>query len=353
MKKLFWLLIGLLSCISFSSAISFGVSNYFNVNNYGFYQFSPSSDLGGWISDWFMCFEIVWKFNNFVISDTNWNTIVSFYWQDIDNSASPLCFFLSDFSQSYTLMIQGNYQLTVNYFYMYSLQTPQVSCYTWVMNIKLVNWNTNSENNLYYEFSPYSQYNAVYSVYFTWVNATSMQNWILLEWNDCSLVQSDLYTCIDNYSICDWNLRSCQSDLSTATGYIDSLEWEISQCSQDLINCSNSSNTWSCESWSNWSALFINDIQHLWKPNIFITIPEEIDWDYTSDWDYFDLDINGYNVDTEYIDWIIRTQNYKPTTEDFTKLVWLLAPYTKILVFLLFVFLIWAWIKKPFKSKKL
>lgn len=103
----------------------------------------------------------------------------------------------------------------------------------------------------------------------------------------------------------------------------------------------------------NWSSLYINDIQHEWAWTINITIPEEFNWDYTNENDVFDLNIEWYNVDTEYIDWIIRTQNYKPTSEDFTRLVWMLAPYSKYLIFLLFMFIIWAWIKKPFKSKKL
>lgn len=101
------------------------------------------------------------------------------------------------------------------------------------------------------------------------------------------------------------------------------------------------------------SELFINNISHIWAPLINITIPEEFEWDYTWNDEEFDLNVIWYNVDTEYIDWIIRTQNYKPTSEDFTQLVWMLAPYSKYLLFLLFVFIIWAWIKKPFKSKKL
>lgn len=106
-------------------------------------------------------------------------------------------------------------------------------------------------------------------------------------------------------------------------------------------------------SWDNWSALYINDIQHLGKPIINIAFPDYLDWDYTTTDNEFNLDIVWYPVDTEYIDWIIRTQNYKPTSEDFTQLVWMLAPYSKYLLFLLFIFIIWAWIKKPFKSKKL
>ena len=112
--------------------------------------------------------------------------------------------------------------------------------------------------------------------------------------------------------------------------------------------------SWEALSWdTQWSALYINEIQHNSAWIINITIPEEISWDYTWDEENFYLQVNGYNVDTEYIDSIIRTQNYKPTSEDFTNLVWLLGPYMKIIVFCVFIFIIWAWIKKPFKSKKL
>ena len=112
--------------------------------------------------------------------------------------------------------------------------------------------------------------------------------------------------------------------------------------------------SWDCLSWdTQWSALYVNEIQHNSAWIINITIPEEISWDYTWDEENFYLYINWYNVNTEYIDSIIRTQNYKPTSEDFTNLIWVLAPYSKYLIFLLFIFIIWAWIKKPFKSKKL
>lgn len=113
--------------------------------------------------------------------------------------------------------------------------------------------------------------------------------------------------------------------------------------------------SWGVDSWDNISrsALYIDEIQHESAPVINITIPEEIDWDYTWNEEWFYIWINWYNVDTEYIDSIIRTQNYKPTSEDFTNLVWTLAPYSKILIFCVFLFIIWAWIKKPFKSKKI
>lgn len=155
----------------------------------------------------------------------------------------------------------------------------------------------------------------------------------------------------DNSSVISWSPFYTSLQCQTEYNLIP-----ISSVNQDYCV-----NNWLCPSgggdcswsWDNWSALYINDIQHLWKPIINITFPDYLDWDYTSTWDEFNLDIVWYPVDTEYIDWIIRTQNYKPTSEDFTQLVWMLAPYSKYLLFLLFVFIIWAWIKKPFKSKKL
>lgn len=103
------------------------------------------------------------------------------------------------------------------------------------------------------------------------------------------------------------------------------------------------------------SNLYINNVLHLWAPNIIMNIPDEIDWDYayTAWWQNMNIDVVGYNVDYEKIDSIVAFQNYKPSSEDFQKIIWLLAPYTKIIVFFVFLFIIWAWIKKPFKSKKL
>jgi len=145
---------------------------------------------------------------------------------------------------------------------------------------------------------------------------------------------------------CDSYLSTCQSDLNSCNS-------DLNTCENDLINCGEW-NTPSCESWDiQWSSLYINDIQHLWASVIDITIPEEISWDYVNENDEFILDVNWYNQDSEYIDNIIRLQNYKPTSEDFTELIWTLAPYSKILIFCVFIFIIWAWLKKPFKSKKL
>lgn len=151
---------------------------------------------------------------------------------------------------------------------------------------------------------------------------------------------------------CQSDLNSCQSNTSWFNDLLNNCNSSLNACNSSLTSCLQ--NNCPVISWDiQWSSLYINDIQHEWSPIIDITLPEEISWDYSRDDNIFSVVVSWYNVDTDYIDWIIRTQNYKPTSEDFTQLVWMLAPYSKYLLFLLFIFIIWAWIKKPFKSKKL
>lgn len=109
---------------------------------------------------------------------------------------------------------------------------------------------------------------------------------------------------------------------------------------------------WFTEWNSSWySTLYINDIWHQSAPFINITIPEEFDWDYNYTWNdtQFDLVISWYNVDYEYIDWIIRTQKFTPDEEDFnsiiTQIIPLLIPW---LVIILFIWFIFRFIKKLF-----
>lgn len=109
--------------------------------------------------------------------------------------------------------------------------------------------------------------------------------------------------------------------------------------------------TWNEESSWNWSALYINDIQHIWAPLINITIPEEFDWDYiyTWNWDEFDLDIKWYNVDTAYIDWIITTQKTLPNNTDFSNIISGLIPlFIPWLVIIACLYFIFRFIKKVF-----
>ena len=98
-----------------------------------------------------------------------------------------------------------------------------------------------------------------------------------------------------------------------------------------------------------WSALYINDIQHVGAPIINITIPEEFNRDYTWTDDQFDLDVKWYNVDTDYIDWIITKQTTLPNNTDFSNIIsWLIPLFIPWLVIIACLYFIFRFIKKVF-----
>lgn len=106
--------------------------------------------------------------------------------------------------------------------------------------------------------------------------------------------------------------------------------------------------SWDSYTW-NWSALYINEIQHLSDSNININIPEEIDWDYEYTESWMNINISWYNVDYDKITNIINTQNYKPTTEDFNYIISSVIPlFVPWLVIILFLYWIFKFIKKIF-----
>lgn len=99
----------------------------------------------------------------------------------------------------------------------------------------------------------------------------------------------------------------------------------------------------------NWSALYINDIQHQSASVIDITIPDEYDWDYTWDEDQFNLNVIWYNVDTDYIEWIISNQTTKPNQTDLNNIItWVLPLFVPWLVIILFIYFIFKFLKKIF-----
>jgi len=109
--------------------------------------------------------------------------------------------------------------------------------------------------------------------------------------------------------------------------------------------------TWDCAelSWDNWSALYINDIQHESAWVINVNIPWEIDWDYTNEDNEFNLDVIWYNVDTDYIEDIIGIQTTKPNKTDLNNIItWILPLFVPWLVIILFVYFVFKLIKKLF-----
>ena len=107
-----------------------------------------------------------------------------------------------------------------------------------------------------------------------------------------------------------------------------------------------------CSYWSWWvSELFINNINHIGSPRIYMTIPQEISWDYeyTQWWNNMLIDIEWYNVDYEYMDWVVDIQSYKPNSEDFSSLVSSVLPlFVPWLVIILFIYFLFRFIKKIF-----
>lgn len=129
----------------------------------------------------------------------------------------------------------------------------------------------------------------------------------------------------------EWQLNTCKNDLATATWNLLTCQSDLNTCQNDLINCGEW-NAPSCESWDiQRSSLFINDIQHESASNINITIPEEIGRDYTNDNDDFNLEVNWYNVDEEYIAQIIENEKMTPTANDFSYLIENLGDYIPLL----------------------
>ena len=99
------------------------------------------------------------------------------------------------------------------------------------------------------------------------------------------------------------------------------------------------------------SNLYINDILHVGSPFINITIPEEIsrDYEYTQWWTNMNIDIEGYNVDYEYVSSVIDLQNYKPDASDLSSIVSGILPlFVPWLVIILFLYFIFRFIKKIF-----
>lgn len=97
------------------------------------------------------------------------------------------------------------------------------------------------------------------------------------------------------------------------------------------------------------SNVYINNILHPWRSNIYVNIPDYINWDYSvSD---IDFNINvGSGYDEDYINSVIDINSYRPTSSDFTNVfvsgLTLIFPY---IIFALFILFMWKLIKRIFK----
>lgn len=174
--------------------------------------------------------------------------------------------------------------------------------------------------------------------------------------SSCSECESALLTCVDLNSSCNQTigllnneLTSCQSALSGCQNtsscdyswYI--LESEVTQnyCEvrYDLITPGDCpSNGWSGEVL--WSSFWVNERQIMWWKNIYLYLPDFLDWSYTYVDENLQVDVEN-EWDAEYIQSIIDINSYRPSSSDFTDtfISWLtlVFPYIVIVLFIVFI----------------
>ena len=256
----------------------------------------------------------------------------------------------------------------------------------------MINWNNTAEyrgSNWYFDFwncggslsDLMSNFDIILSNGDSYM-CSQMYNWNLVMnvWfyypynsEDCSSVQSSLSSCQSSLATATWNYATCSSDLSTC-------QLRANQCNVSLESCQESLQNQSCPStWEilsgyilqsevtsnycevefwlidpencpasggtgdvNWSSFFVNSHQVQGAENIYLFLPDFLNWDYT----YIDsgttLNIEVENEgDTEYIQSVIDINSYRPTSEDFTSvfvngLTWIM-PYIVIVLFIIFI----------------
>lgn len=213
--------------------------------------------------------------------------------------------------------------------------------------ILYANYNS-STRSVYIDFQDYQwTLNTNYSpLYFSVGSSDNVLNYVFNWWSFNEFHYDKLYS----LTPCDYSDYELKSNITE--GYCTNLYNNLIPVENiDQNYCVDNhlcpsydcpSNTWDLQ----WSALYINNIQHVGAPLINISIPEEIEWNYTWSSSQFDLDVVWYNVDTEYVEWIIDTQNYIPSSSDFTRIFWLFWNYAWLLVSCLFVIIFFYFIKK-------
>lgn len=305
-----------MSLVVLSSIISFWYSDN--------YQITTASSSNVYSRDIFPWDCIIQQNNNhyFDVYDSSNNKIYEIQWMNMRLQ----CFWFT----WYVLSVDWNSH-TLNYYHiplsnLYSLLT---SCSQWFYNMTVNLYNSSNQLVDYVSSDTYDN--------------DSFINLYMNDWVSYSLVDNrpDWLNYYFNNSINTWDL----------------LSWYILESSIDSNYCELNNlcpvYTWDSEdlSWVNRSILHINWIEHVWAWFIDITIPEEFDWNYlyTWNWDVFELNISWYNVDTEYIDWIITTQKTLPNKEDFNNTIsWLLPWFVPWLVIVLFLYFVFRFLKKVF-----
>lgn len=318
LKGLFSLFISIIWIVSFCSA-------------------EKVEDLITVVSSWtFNLYNTSSSFKSYTLYDiwTNyWTYCIKFTDFARDTSVSSASHFSLWFSSSFAS------RPTNNYFYYFD-QVWNTVCLYWNKRYFLI-WNVASSNNCY-------------------VNSALSFTWSYIFYKLNTLLNTDIpqYTsseCQQEYNLIpieNVDQNYCESNNLCSTCNYSWYENSLNVCTNNLNTCQ--SNLSSClawnYSWLNWSSLYINNIQHLWWPSIYLDIPEEInrDYQYSSNDDMF-IDIEGYNVNYDSISGAIAIQNYKPDSSDLNKIITELIPlFIPWLVIILFLYFVFRFIKKIF-----
>ena len=208
--------------------------------------------------------------------------------------------------------------------------------------------------NFSYDFStftPAQTYNQYH-----WVNLVALQSVYMA---DPNIIH---YTCtfsgdnVPDWSFDWWWSTSCpECPTCPEVNTWEILSWYILESEIDTNYC-----VWNwlcpneCWSWLDFSGdlafsnIYINDILHPWRQNVYINIPDYITWDYSTDTWFFNLYVWSW-YDVDYINSIIDINSYRPDSKDFTDIfVWWLTLITPYIVAILFFYLVWRLLKRIF-----
>ena len=231
---------------------------------------------------------------------------------------------------NFEFTIVSNFRWSVNLKSTYSIPNWWILCtFVWNANSCTLNdWNT-TQNMGQFEVFCMNTDTAI-------INCTSSSSYHLLYYSDDLIdILKPPYTslqCQTNYSLIP--ISSVDQNYCTTNNLCPSTECPSCPVGSGGV-----------------SSLYINDILHIWSPFIYMTIPQELSWDYeyTQWWTNMLIDIEWYNVDYEYMDWVVDIQNYKPNSEDLSTLVSSVLPlFVPWLVIILFIYFLFRFIKKIF-----
>lgn len=241
--------------------------------------------------------------------------------------------------------------ITVNRYWYYTLiETNSSSDYwTYCLHVKNLVW----EVNIWFYSSLSYQSALGYRLYSDWWDFyaclyTNMR--YLFLYNDYTSnieISYDLFklNALMNTSLPIYTSQQCQ----TAYSLIPISSVDSSYCTSNNL-CPSWWTPWDCPNvWV--SNIWINDIFHPWAFNVIMNIPEEIDRDYayTNSWQNMNIDVVWYNVDYDYIDWVVDSQNYKPNSDDLSSIVSQIIPlFVPWLCIILLLYFIFRFIKKIF-----